>query len=268
MEMVEALMDLSHASQRVAKLISEGVIGEFKDETVLSALGDSKEVIDVAKFADWPKATGRSDLETFNFADMTVLELNAGPQRPRVASRPGLAKQIDLITDGYKFEGEQPKNVRTIHYGQHKPSYDVGVIWESLEFAKDPAMWLQAFKKCCHKIYIRFRPWTSRNGAFMSGTLDKAFAHLVMDIDHEVRFKVVRPLATYESLIKTTGMPVEERRVNTTQPDTFFTTNEEVMRVIRERTWGKISFDQAIKIMATDSVDYVIGASIEELIRR
>ncbi len=262
-------MDLSRASQRVARLMTEGAIGELKDDTILSALGDSKEIIDVARFADWPAAIGRTTREVFNFADLNVLELNAGPQAPIIAANPHVrAKQIDLITDGYKFQGEQPQNVRIIHYGQHKPSYDVGVIWESLEFTKDPAIWLQAFKKCCHKIYVRFRPWTSRDGAFMSGTLNKAFAHLTMEMDHEVRFKVVRPLASYESLIKSVGMPIEERRVNTTQPDTFFTTNEEIMRVIRERTWGTISFEQAIKIMATDSVDYVLGASIEELLSR
>ncbi len=99
----------------------------------------------------------------------------------------------------------------------------------------------------------------------MASTINKAFAHLAMDMDHEVLFKVVRPLATYESLVKSVGgMPVHERHINTIQPDTFFTTNEEIMRVIRERTWGKISCDQAIKIMATDSVDYVLGYSIEE----
>lgn len=245
---------------RVAKLISEGAMGEFKEDTILSALGDSKEVIDVARFNDWPVAnTGRNLRGLPNFADMRVLELNAGPNRPVVAGLCPNARQIDLITDGWKFEGEQPKNVRIVHYGQHKTDYDVGVIWESLEFSKDPITWLQAFKKCCHKIYIRFRPWTSRDGAFMSGTLNKAFAHLVMDLDHEVRFKAVRPLATYDSLIKGVGMPIEERKINTSQPDTFFTTNEEIMRVLRERTWGTISFDQAIKIMATDSVDYVIG---------
>lgn len=256
LEMMEALTDLSRASQRVARLISEGVLGEFKDETILTALGDSRETIDIAKFADWPAATTRIHRDPLDFTDMDVLELCTGPQMPVVT-----AHQIDLITDGWKFEDDQPQNVRIVHYGQYQKQYDVGVIWESLEFTKDPAKWLDAFKRCCRKVYVRFRPWSSRNGAFMSSTLNKAYAHLAMDMDHEIRFKVVRPLATYDTLIKSIGMPIEERRINTIQPETFFTTNEEIMRVIRERTWGTISFDNAIKIMTTESVDYVLGSA-------
>jgi hypothetical protein len=265
MEVVEALMDLSRASQRVASLISQGVIGEFKDETVLSALGDSKEVIDVARFTDWPAAVNSVRIDTLDFADLRVLEWNIGPVPPKCLNLQ-TARSVDLVTDDWKFS-TQPSNVKIIKPQDHRSDYDVGVIWESAEFAKDPAMVLELMKKCCHKVYIRFRPWTSRDGAFMSGTVNKAFLHLATDMDHQVLFKVVRPLATYEALVKSAGMPVHERRVNTTQPETFFTTNEEVMRVIRERTWGKISFDQAVKIMATDSVDYVLGHSIEEKLR-
>ncbi len=267
LEVVEALMDLSRASQKIAKLVAEGALGDFKDETVLSTIGDSKEVIDIARFADWPPAFEQPRWDKPGpFEGLRVLEFNGGPQPP-VSYKLNTAKSIDLITHGHAIEN-QPANVRIINSSkEQRTDYDVGIIWESLEFVPDPAKILMMFQKRCHKVYIRFRPWSSRNGAFMADVLDKAYAHLVMDMDHEVKFKAIRPLATYEALVKVTGMPVHERHINTSQPSTFFTTNEEIMRVIRERTWGKISFDQAIKIMATDSVDYVLGYSVEELLR-
>lgn len=263
LEFVEALMDLSRASQRVAKLMTESTFGELKNDTVPSIVGDSKETINVVDYHNWPSTVSNTTKEAFDFTDLTILEFNAGSQPPIIATNQHtLTKRIDLITDDYKFKEEQPRNVHIIHYGQQKTNYDVGVIWESLEFTKDPAAILLAFKKCCRKVYVRFRPWTSQDGAFMSRTSNRAFAHLATDIDHEIKFKVIRPLASYESLIKSVGMSIEERRINTIQLSNFFMANKEVMRVIGQRTWGTISFEQVIKIMATDSVDYVLSASI------
>lgn len=253
-ELAEALMELSKASERVAKLILQINIGEIGSDTILTALGNSTESINVDSVSGWPHTPlGVTGLD-ISLNNLTVLEFHRGPNKP-ITQYHHHAKQIDLITDSYQF-AEQPKNIRIISHKECEKRYDVGVIWESLEFTDNPSNILALFKKHCRKIFIRFRPWTSRNGAFLC---DKAFAHLAMNTDNQVQFKVVRPLATYETLIKSLDLSTDERRVNISQLDQFFIANEQLVRIIRERTWGKIDYEQAIKIMTIDSVDYVLS---------
>lgn len=261
-EIVDALLDLSRASKRVARLISQGAFGNLKEELPTITVGNSKEIIDIDLFEKWPAADYRCPAFSANLDDLTVLEWSANNAPVTVSHKN--AKRIDLIAGGaYPFTHDQPANVRVLNSTDNPDAkYDVGVIWETAEFLDDPTITILTMAKCCHKIYIRFRPWTSRDGAFTSGVVNRAFAHLVINMDHKVKHQVIRPLATYEQIIKNSHLPIHERRINTTQPEEFFSTNTEVMRVLCERTWGKIDTDQALKIMATDSVDYVLGYSV------
>jgi hypothetical protein len=260
-ELAEALMDLSRASERVAKLITQTAIGEVGSETILTASGSSTETIDANNISGWPlvpSIVSGLDLSfDMSLYRLTVLEFHRGPNIPITANH-NHATSIDIITDSYTFK-EQPQNVKIISPKECRKRYDLGVIYESLEFTNDPATILAMFKRCCKKIVIRFRPWTSSDGAFLH---DKAFLHLVQDTDNSIQFKVTRPLASYESLIKSMGLSTDERRINTRQLNQFFIDNEQIMRVLRERTWGNIDYEQAVKILTIDSVDYVLNSDL------
>lgn len=248
-ELVEALLELSKSSERVAKLLSQHKIGVFQEEAILTSLGTSRE--NVKMRPGWPRIDRRPVTREVHYNDLVVLEWCASPQMPLTLDW-HTARHIDLIVDHHDFT--QLPNMEIVREPKYK-NYDIGVVWESFEFIQDPSTILRMLKKYCHNVLVKFRPWSSQDGAFLA---DKAFTHLAMDVDHQVKHKVVRPLATYEKLIASLGMTVVERQINTVQVDPFFT-NPEILRVIKERTWGSITDSQAIQIMATDSVEYVLS---------
>lgn len=251
LEISEALMDLSRASERVAKLLAKGAIPIIKNDAAVTSIGNSTETINFKQYQQWPDVkVNHLPSPGIDLNSATILQFANGPTRPIL----GKCKKLDLITDS--FVDPQPEYVKIIKAQERAHNYDIGIVWESLEFCTNPASILQIFKQCCKKTYIRFRPWSGQDGAFLN---NKAFIHLITDTDHTVQWKVIRPLATYETLIKATGMVVLERHINTSQVDQFISENHKIMQVLRDRTWGEtIRYDEILKIMATDSVDYVL----------
>lgn len=253
-ELANAFMNLSIAADRVSRLLSQSSVNDFECKEILETFGNSSDTIDVHNYINWPSIDQPAQLVASIDSQLTVLEYTHHSPTSLQFSN-----QTDLITPNYKFTN-QPSNIRIIHEKDVR-QYDVGIINESLELVPDPAHILLMFKRCCKKIHIRFRPWTSRNGAFIAYTSYRAFVHLVTDIEHQVKFKAIRPLSNYESLLNRLGLTIEERHINTTQVDPFFAQDKDIMRVIQERTWGDIDTAQALRIMATDSVDFVVGTN-------
>lgn len=254
LELAEALMDLSRASERVAKLLTTAPI-EFTTDKITEALATRNVKLDPWSYQNWPSAPAptRSVPDEDRFVGTNVLEWAMGGL-PAVTVGWSHAREIFIVTNKYHQPGPNTKIVD----GPGAGRYDVGVIWESLEFSDDPLGVLLMFKKHCKLVYVRFRPWTSYDGAYLNHP-DRVYYHLATEVANDVRWKVVRPLAEYDRLIRDVGMSVRERRINTRQMEPFFKTNPEVMDTICARTWGTIDRDQAVRIMMTDSVDYVLG---------
>jgi len=265
-ELIDALLTLGKQAEKVAKLLSAETVGIIKDETILINLPKSDTMINVESYKFWPEANfhnssalRRAQIDASSIqslANLTVLEYSIGQTYPISPHHPDA--KIALITDAYKFD-TQPQNVKIINsFSEAGNKYDVGILWETLEFDDNPAFVLTEMRQRCNKIVIRFRPWTSRNGAFQSEYYNKAFAQLVGPLDHKVKFKVVRPLATYESLFTKLGLSIQERKINSVHFEEFFQ-NDIIINTIIERTWGNIRKDEAVRIMMTDSIDYIVS---------
>jgi hypothetical protein len=265
LELIDALLAMGRHCKYVAKLLSAEVVGEVKPEPILVPAGDdTRQIAHPGNYPGWPRSDHRPIRERVRtdtaqlppLAGLRVLEFSAGSSWP--VSVYHTDAKVDLIVNDYKFqEPLQPLNTRIIgSCNEAGLNYDVGVVWESLELVPDPLVVLAELKARCAKIILRVRPWSSRNGAFLN---DLAFVHLARPVDHQVQFKVVRPMATYESLFTRLGLTVHERRVHSITVDEFFAANSDVLEVIIERTWGKIDPQEALRIMATDHIDYVVG---------
>ena len=121
-------------------------------------------------------------------------------------------------------------------------------------------------------IFVRFHPWTSRDGGHLYDQLNKAFVHLVFTPDELAQMgvsvteagakanqRIVRPLATYNGWINKAGLIVKERTAKTAEVEPFF---EELLPRINEVSWGgKCELETITKIMQTESVDFVLEKS-------
>jgi 2-polyprenyl-3-methyl-5-hydroxy-6-metoxy-1,4-benzoquinol methylase len=116
-------------------------------------------------------------------------------------------------------------------------------------------------------IFIRTHPWTSRTGGHYYESVNKAFLHLAITADEakqlgikqEPNLKINKPLATYESMFAKAGYKILGKTVDTAPVERFFTDNEDLMRRIIDLTWsGNIDIDKALKIMSTNSIDFLI----------
>lgn len=263
LELAHALLAFGKQAELVAKLLLSDAIGELNDDTILTTLPITNKTIDVSTYQSWPDASHKQSAAHANasiindLSDLSVIEYNNGPSQP--ISIHNNHARIDLVIDSYKFE-QQPANVRIISsLAAAKNSYDIGVIWESLETCNEPLLVLSEMQQRCKRIIIRFRPWTSRDGAFQSQYFNKAYAHLLMDLNTQVKMKVVKPLATYEDMLSKLKLPVISRKINSLTVEEFFT-DPDIINTIISRTWGALHKDEALKILTTSSIDYVVGS--------
>lgn len=150
-------------------------------------------------------------------------------------------------------------------------SYDVIICHDVLDHADIEHQMvmdqLRDLVRPAGRIYLRVHPWTSRHGGhqYEGNGNNKAYWQLTVPAD-EVRkivdlprVQVVRPLATYEALIKTAGLEVIDRQVDSAEPEAYFT--GQILDTIIAHTWGKMERDQARKIMAIQNIDYMLRRS-------
>lgn len=249
-ELVDALLTTAKHLERCAHLLSREIVPELDDDAeLLTILPGTNKTLNLYNYPNWP-AVGpleASNADAYDLKGLEVLEYNAGPSSPTAHRQAG---HVDLITDDFKFT-EQPPNVRIVSaVPDHK--YDVGVIWESLEFCRTPVQLLQNFRRCCKRLVLRLRPWSGRNGAFLDTV---AYGHLARAVDSKVQSRFVRPLLNYQRLFANAGLAVQERQVNTAAVEPFF--GDEVLGTIIERTWGEMRPSDALRVMAISSMDFV-----------
>jgi hypothetical protein len=276
LELVNALLLLSKQCEHVAKLLSTNVLLDIQPNTELIRLPNSSKAIDVQEFEIWPEAVSARNLNWmdvsrrqaksigFNLGKSSILEYSNGPSIPIGHSFEDT--NVELLCNDYKFDpGNQPHSVKIISSFEeaHGP-YDIGIIYESLEFDDDPITTLIKIKQHIRpngKIFIRFRPWSSRDGGFQSSYFNKSFAHLLIDLESNklVKNKVVRPIAKYESIMSAAKLNVISRRINSTAPDDHIIMNKEYMDTLIDRTWGVMKIEEAVKIMSTTSVDFLVS---------
>jgi 2-polyprenyl-3-methyl-5-hydroxy-6-metoxy-1,4-benzoquinol methylase len=114
------------------------------------------------------------------------------------------------------------------------------------------------------KIYLRCHPWTSRHATHMYHWENKAYAHLVCT-DEELKDKgiklgeptqkVIRPIATYRSWIKNSGLKVDNERIIKEPVEEFFKAPK-----IADRIQKNVRMDCFPEFqMSIQFVDYILA---------
>lgn len=275
LELINSLLLLSEQCKRVAELLGKNVFSELSSETELIQLPDLSEAISIREFELWPEATKISSTHWaeisrqqargtgFDFCNSKIIEYSNGPSVP--IGHAFKNSQVSLICNDYKFGSDQPESVKIIgSFEEAEDLYDIGIVYESLEFDQDPVLTLLKMKQSIKpqgKMFIRFRPWSSRDGGFQSNYFNKAFAHLLIDLEssESVKNKIVRPIAKYESIMNAAKLRVISRKIKSVPPDDHIIRNKAYMDVLIKRTWGAISQEEAVKIMSTTAVDFLVS---------
>lgn len=272
LELINSLLLLSKQCEHVANLLSSNILNELSPETIISQI-DLSQMIDIRQFESWPLATNNISTHWdtiskqqahdvgLDFSNSKIIEYSNGPSIPIGPAY--INTKVDLICNVYKFGSDDPGVKILSSIDETNDQYDIGIIYESLEFDQNPIQTLLKIRqkiKPQGKIFIRFRPWSSRNGGFQSTYINKAYAHLLMDLDSNnlVCNKVVRPLAVYESMLAKAKLPIISRKLRNTIPDDYIVENDEFMKLLMKRTWGTIDKDSAIRIMSTTAVDFLV----------
>lgn len=273
LELINSLLMLGEQCKRVADLLDTNILNEIKSDTILSVSPDMSQSLDILQFELWPKASDVTNTHWKNiavhqaqdisqdFSNCKIIEFSKGPSTP--IGHIYHNSKVDLICDTHKFGTDAiPDNVRIVKAHEMDNEYDVGIIYESLEFDSHPAQTLLSIRdkiKPNGKIFLRFRPWSSQDGGFQSRHFNKAYAHLLMDLESNVINKVVRPLVTYNTMLAAASLKILSRRIHSTMPDEFITNNDHYMNTLISRTWGIMDRDSAVKIMMTNNVDFLVS---------
>jgi len=187
-----------------------------------------------------------------------------------IAKRAALAVGYDLLAD-CRSEGKLTFTNDTKEVEQHR--YDRIVMFDTLDHLTTDnhskyMTWLGSLLSPDGQIFVRTHPWTSRHGGHLyEQGLNKAFAHLACTTDELTRagyrlpnvFRTARPLAVYESIFRSAGLKVADRKTHSETVDYFF--NGEILDRIIKVTWnGQVNETTALKIMANSYIDFTLVA--------
>ena len=263
-ELINALHILSQQCNVIAKLLETTLFNKIQNDTIICEPNNDL-TIDVKSFEMWPEATrpinhteiSRKQAMNIgcNFSNSKIIEYTDGPSIPIGMNFE--STEVDLIINGTNKVTDKCRIFNSI--SEVSGIYDVGIIYESLEFSEHPIDIILRMKRLIKKggkIFIRFKPWSSRDGGFQN--INKSYAHLVMQTNSAVKFKVIRPLATYDDIFSKSKLAILYRKITSVPPDDFIINNDGIMSTIISRTWGTINKEDAIKIMATSTIDFLL----------
>lgn len=257
-EIVDELMKFGDNCHRLARLLEDLMSKQFNQPPSTGDTIEHIQYLDINMYPLWPSIKLKNPQFDLNTKQCKVLQYQCGKgsilNNLECLSNSILSEQCDYLDNTIICRSATDLT----------DSYDILIINESLEFCEDPRSVIKSIMphlKHNAKIWIKFRPYTSICGGFHQSIIDKAYAHLVLDLhsNQDIKMKAVRPLHTYENLIKSCGLQVLNRKVVSNSPDNFFISSSAIMSTIIRNTWKLIDIEEAIKILSTESVTYLLS---------
>ena len=151
---------------------------------------------------------------------------------------------------------------------ESKGPYDILLLYDVIDHLEGEnsdsfVRWLSTIMKPNGRVYARCHPWSSRHGAHLYETKNKAYLHLAMTADELAiaglktgpNLKVVKPFVIYDSLFTKNGFNIETRKGQTEIPEPYF--DDAVLDRIIKVTWkGAVDRETALRIMSIQFIDY------------
>lgn len=225
--------------------------------TIVLGLDDENVITSILNNDQWPKAVEPSlivqsvedrkarangILYLFlndNIKDMRFLDLGCGDGDIAVAvaeREAAVSVGYDLVSSPTWDKVTKADNLLlTTDFSQVEASkpFDAVLLYDVLDHAENPdAILKQAMSvlKPDGKVFVRCHPWCSRHGGHLYRSLNKAYAHLFLSDDANVKLsggqspvqKVIHPLNTYQGWFDNAGLKVASKDVVHEDVEKFF----------------------------------------------
>lgn len=261
LEIIDMLYQLSAISSKLANALEKAHndIPLPKDVPVYFPIEPLKE----EHLAAWPKTNTCSDpLYLLPLADGSTSVLEMVP----ILNEP----LKDLLADNrtvYSREYHEPKAGKNFRRIIELPDekYDIIILNHFLELNPSPLSVLQRCKDSLNEnglIYVISRPWTSSDGGYQSTYYDRAYYHLCYELEHnnKISNKFTRPQAQLRQLFSAAGLTVMAQHIHNIELPEFIQ-NEEVLKRIIYKTWGALDSQEAMQILKTSKLEYILCPS-------
>jgi len=151
--------------------------------------------------------------------------------------------------------------------------YDYIILYDVLDHleTEDPSEVLKNLRKLLSpggKIFCRCHPWTAKHGSHLYEQCNRAYIHLALTpdemaqrslkLDHNLR--LTKPMAAYTGWFQKAGLQLIKKKITSEQVPEYFS-DELLERIIKVSWGGKIDKSRALKIMANQFCDYVLGCA-------
>lgn len=146
--------------------------------------------------------------------------------------------------------------------------YDIVLMYDVLDHCKDPVEQLIKVRTLLSnrgRIYVRMHPWCSKHGGHLHKTINKAFAHILLDEIEQMRFfgaagifvqKLVNPVKVYRDWFAHAGFTIEEETIIRDDLSPFFANMDNIY--VNERISRFWKGEDPKKDLALNYVNYVI----------
>jgi len=236
----------------------------------------------LAKTKDWPKAIDekisiidqlRKFIETISvpIRNKNVLEFGCCDSElaAMLQNECGAKKVVSFDLDLCKYRQNIINDQGVIYTDnfrivQQNESYDIITINDILDHTEKPVYWLKQLTPLMSvngRVFIRFHPYTSRNGTHLSEQLNKAFLHLVFSDDELATFgvsnKFTRKITdlniSYERFIEESGLKIIKKNTKKTPVELMFFNDEKIAGRIKKN----ILIDKNLaEVLEIDYIDY------------
>lgn len=152
---------------------------------------------------------------------------------------------------------------------QQNSTYDIIVINDVLDHIEKPVYWLKQLNPLMienSRIFIRFHPFTSRNGTHLADQMNKAYMHLVFSDDELATFgiankftrKITDLQVSYERFIEESGFKILNQNIKKTPVEILFSTDDRIANRIRRNLQTDKNINDIIEI---EYIDYELMKS-------
>ncbi len=149
---------------------------------------------------------------------------------------------------------------------QQAAPYDMIVINDILDHTDKPTYWLKQLKPLLlekSRVFIRFHPYTSKNGTHLGEQINKAFLHLAFNDDELATFGVANRYtrkitdldATYDRLIEESDFKIVNKKFVKTPVDAIFLTDKRISNRIKKELMTEKGMSEILEV---EYIDYEI----------
>lgn len=181
----------------------------------------------------------------------------------------GAKKVVSYDLDLCKFKQENINDQKIIYTEnfrivQQNAPYDIIIANDILDHVENPVHWLKQMSSLMEensRLFVRFHPYTSRNGTHLGNQINKAYIHLIFSDDELATFgvsnkftkEIVDLKVSYEKFIEASGLKIIKHSVKKNPVDIIFLTDKRIVNRLRKHLPVETNINDVLEV---EYIDY------------